>query len=303
MWGQISFNASAAFTAVQEAYDNSAAKEFISGNTGSSPSRERELADTAVPRRIWGSTSMPNLDEGSGTTSYVVPSFAQRAERGWTENVRPSSQQSQRPHTLHPPPAELDDPWSNHSGRRHLERERATSVAAASSDAVQNPPKFSSASERRSPTRSSILDVPPSPSLTRSTPASPLTSPLGQLSDGSLSLREPRIRETSNSAQAKEQPHVLIISPIPLPSQNPYITAGRTPSPNLPPTTVLRDNSPGTPSLTELTLDQRDPSSRPSPSPSFVAAAEISSEEELPPPVDPPRGAREVDPLGVGFLG
>ena len=301
MWGQISFNASAAFTAVQEAYDNSVAKEFISGNTGGSPSRERELADTAVPRRIWGSTSMPNLDEGSGTTSYVVPSFAHRAERGWTENVGRSSQQ-QRLHTLRGPPAELDDPWSNHSGQRLLQRERATGAAASSSDAVQNPPKFSSASERRSPTRESILDVPPSPSLTRSTSASPLTSPLGQLSDVSLSLREPRIRETSNSAQAKEQPHVLIVSPIPLPSQNPYITAGRTPSPNLPPAAVLRDNSTGTgtPSLTELTLEQRDPSSRPSPSPSFVAPA---GEEELPPPVDPPRGGREVDPLGVGFFG
>lgn len=301
-WGQISSNASAAFTAVQGAYDNSAAKEFISGNTGkASPSRERELTDTAVPRRVWASTSMPNLDEGSPTASYVVPSFAQRAERGGTESVGRSSQQSQRLHTLRGLPAELDDPWSNHSGQRHIERERAISAGAPNSDAVQNPPKYSSASERRSPTRSPILDVPPSPSLTRSTPASPLTSPLGQLSDASLGLREPRIRETSSSVQAKEL-HVLI-SPIPLPSQNPYITAGRTPSPNMSPPAVLRDNSPGTPSLTELTLDQRDPSSRPSPSPSFVAAAEISSEEALPTPVDSPRGGREVDPLGVGFLG
>lgn len=298
LWSQISSNASAAFTAVQGAYDSSAAKEFMSGNAGraSNPSRDREWADTATPRQPWGFPSVPNLDEELGTTPPAAPPFPQRAERDWTEGVGRSSQQVQSLRTLRGLPAELDDPWSSHPPQRNRGREGTTSTITTSHKVAQNIPKFSSVSERRSPSRSSILEIPPSPNLTRSISASPLTSPVRQLS--SVSLGEPPMRETTTVG---EQPHVSIISPIPLPSQNPYITASRSPSPN-PPAALVRANTLGTPSFTGLSLDERDPSSRPSRSPSLIGAAGIAETMPLP-PAEPPQGGREVDPLGVGFLG
>lgn len=304
LWGQISSNASAAFTVVQEVYENSSAKEFVSGNAGRTsapPFRERELGDTATSRQLRGYPSMSNMDEGLGTVPSVVPSYSPRAEPGWPPSVGRSLQQTHSLPTLGGLPAELDDPWSGRLSQRNGECEKTTSVTTPSWEVAQSATRFSSLSERTSPVRSSMLDMPPSPKLARSTSASPLTSPIRQLFDVGAG-EPPRIREPTASTQAREQPHVPIISPIPLPSQNPYITASRTPSPSLPPAVLLRDDTLGTQFLTELTLDERDPSSRPSRSPSLVAAAGISLEAKPSPP-GPPQGGREVDPLGVGFLG
>ena len=107
MWTQFSSNASAAFSAMQEAYDGTA-KELLGGGGGSpgrSPAgwrvRSEELPETATVR---GYSDMDDSPWGSGSTSPRPPSYVPRRTRLSGSN-RPSPSQN-------PLPLDFEDPWS-----------------------------------------------------------------------------------------------------------------------------------------------------------------------------------------------
>lgn len=323
LWGSISSNASAAFSVVQEAYDKNAKELLVGGGTrpaaSSSPSpRERELADAGSARSHspWASSSTPGLDNWSSSAQ------SQRApERSWSTGAGRSVTASGSGASGYALPAELDDPWSSHNqplqNSKDSERELTASVTSTQQQSAPFS-RFASSAERASPSHSSPLPpaLPTSPTtLGRAVPTSTIVVPARQLSDLTLkdspwsSKRESPLQTDSRSEQ---QPNPPVSPTVPLPSQNPYLGV-RAPSPSALPSASS--------SSTELTLDERDPAVSPSRSRSRspalppqqpvqggrtptrqASSSSLAAQSKAAEPA-PASDGRELDPLGVGFLG
>ena len=314
LWGSISSNASAAFSAVQEAYD-SGARDYNANATGRTQSRDRELAVGGFnaggdPWQSSGASGSSKLDDTSPPAR--PPAGGRAAILGWSasQGRAQSDQNIGSTRSLQTLPSEGDDPWSSSATRTPPVASPLPSTSSplphsASSASLQSRLESltlqSALGDRKSrlQSASSSTSLSGSNSLGSSTPTRPVdpllsstptlnASPIDYQTSTSWASSPSAPLATKNSSQPVPSP--MNPSPSPLPSHSlpiPSSKTSRAPSP-LPPSEDPLLYAGPTASL--------DPVLSPEPPtpPSESALDERPAEK-------PKAPAADVDPLGVGF--